>query len=151
MVYFHPSDRPPLKNHLERWNGIMGDMQDFYRSEMERLGYGKVTLTLEKEEGKLKMHQVRGKSKDDGSYTYKSGGKIREGSASLKKKASIQPRDHSMSADFPRRREKVPSIPHTMAGANRSVESALRIWWFSVEGSNPIPPRPFFGEGTQGV
>ena len=87
---FHPSDRPPLKNHLERWNGIMGDMQDFYRSEMERLGYGKVTLTLEKEEGKLKMHQVRGKSKDDGSYTYKSGGKsVKRSLPRSRKKASI--------------------------------------------------------------
>ena len=77
VAYFHPKDRKPLKDHVSRWNGIMNDVQDFYRSEMKRLGYGEVLLGLERENGKLKLHEVSGKDKDDGSYTYKSGGKIK--------------------------------------------------------------------------
>ena len=44
VVYFYPKDRQPLKDHAKRWNGIMNDIQDFYRTEMKRLGYGKVEL-----------------------------------------------------------------------------------------------------------
>jgi hypothetical protein len=73
VVYFHPKDRQPLKDHAKRWDGIMSDIQDFYRTEMKRLGYGKVELGLERDNGKLKLHEVRGNSNDDGSYTYNSG------------------------------------------------------------------------------
>jgi hypothetical protein len=76
VIYFHAKDREPLKNHLERWDGILSDIQEFYRSEMGKLGYGEVTISLEKENGKLKLHEVRGKEKDK-SYSYKSGNKIR--------------------------------------------------------------------------
>ena len=73
VVYFHPKDRQPLKDHAKRWDGIMSDIQDFYLTEMKHLGYGEVTLSLERENGKLKLHEVRGNSNDDGSYTYNSG------------------------------------------------------------------------------
>ena len=76
VVYFYPKDRKPLKNHLERWDRIMNDIQNFFSVEMERLGYGKSQLSLEKENGKLKLHEVIGKGNDDGTYSYKSGGKI---------------------------------------------------------------------------
>ena len=48
VVYFYPKDRKPLKNHLERWDRIMNDIQNFFSVEMERLGYGKSQLSLEK-------------------------------------------------------------------------------------------------------
>jgi len=76
VVYFYPKDRKPLNNHLERWDRIMNDIQNFFSVEMERLGYGKSQLSLEKENGKLKLHEVIGKGNDDGTYSYKSGGKI---------------------------------------------------------------------------
>ena len=43
---------------------------------MSNLGYGEVTITLEKKKGKLKLHEVKGKEEDK-SYSYKSGSKIR--------------------------------------------------------------------------
>jgi hypothetical protein len=49
VIYFHAKDRKPLKNHIERWDGILSDIQEFYRAEMRALGYGEVTITLEKE------------------------------------------------------------------------------------------------------
>ena len=76
VVYFRPKDRKPLKNHVERWDRIMSDIEQFYRDEMRHLGYGDLTLGLEREKGKLKLHEVVGSSNDDGSYTYKSGGRI---------------------------------------------------------------------------
>ena len=77
VVYFYPKDRKPLKEHTKRWDGIMNDIQDFYRTEMKRLGYGEVELGLERESGFLKLHEVRGNANDDGSYAYGSGNKIR--------------------------------------------------------------------------
>ncbi len=147
VVYFHPSDRPPLKNHLERWNGIMGDMQDFYRSEMERLGYGKVTLTLEKEEGKLKMHLVRGKSKDDGSYTYKSGGKIREEVFASLKEKGIDPNMETILVvcGLSKTEGKKVTIysPYYGMGANhnRGICFTADMEWLSVDGLKPDPDK----------
>ena len=77
VVYFHPKDRKPLKDHVTRWDGIMNDIQEFHRTEMKRLGYGEVMLGLERKNGKLKLHEVRGNANDDGTYTYKSGSMIR--------------------------------------------------------------------------
>ena len=60
VIYFHAKDRKPLKNHLERWNGILSDIQNFFRTEMSRLGYNQVTISLEKENGVLKLHEIQG-------------------------------------------------------------------------------------------
>ena len=76
VVYFRPKDRAPLKDYAERWHRITADIQQFYRDEMQRLGYGDVTFALELEEGKLKLHDVQGEANDDGSYSYRSGGRI---------------------------------------------------------------------------
>ena len=77
VAYFHPKDRLPLKNYEERWDRIMADIQQFYREQMRQLGYGGITLSLEQERGKLKLHKVEGSANDDGSYSYKSGEPIR--------------------------------------------------------------------------
>ena len=76
VVYFHPQDRQPLKGHIDRWHHIMADIRQFYRDEMRTLGYGDVTLALEQDQGKLKLHQVLGTANDDGSYSYRSGNRI---------------------------------------------------------------------------
>ncbi len=76
VVYFYPKDRQPLKDHVERWDRIMADIQEFYRDEMRRLGYGEVTLSLEHKKGKLKLYEVQGAANDDGSYSYRTGGRI---------------------------------------------------------------------------
>ena len=76
VIYFHPQDRKPLKNHVDRWHQIMADIRQFYRDEMRKLGYGNITLVLEQEQGKLKLHEVQGSAKDDGSYSYRSGNRI---------------------------------------------------------------------------
>ena len=54
----------------------MHDIQEFFSVEMAKLGYGKSRLSLEKENGNLKLHEVQGTAKDDGTYSYKSGGRI---------------------------------------------------------------------------
>lgn len=77
VVYFHPQDREPLKDHRARWDAIMSDIQRFYVDQMQRLGYGEVTLALEREDGQLKLHEVRGAANDDGAYNYRAGGRIR--------------------------------------------------------------------------
>ena len=55
MVYFYPKDRQPLKNHVERWDRIMADIQQFYRDEMQRNGFGPVTFPLENRQNPLTM------------------------------------------------------------------------------------------------
>ena len=69
VVYFYPKDREPLKNHLQRWDRIMNDIQEFFSVEMVKLGYGKSMLSLEKENGNLKLHEVQGTANDDGTYS----------------------------------------------------------------------------------
>ncbi|MBV64058.1 MAG: hypothetical protein CMP45_06065 [Rickettsiales bacterium] len=87
VVYFYPKDRKPLANHIERWDKIMNDIQEFFSVEMKNLGYEKGRLSLEKENGKLKLHEVRGAANDDGTYSYKSGNRIyNEVSKALAKK-----------------------------------------------------------------
>ena len=76
VVYFYPHDRQPLKHHVDRWHQIMADIRQFYSDEMHKLGYGDVTLALEQDQGKLKLHAVRGTANDDGSYSYRSGNRI---------------------------------------------------------------------------
>ncbi|MFK8111337.1 MAG: NPCBM/NEW2 domain-containing protein [Rubripirellula sp.] len=76
VVYFHPSDVAPQANHQQRMSRIMLDVQDFYRSEMQRLGFGPRTFTLELVKDNLQMHDVIGEDKSDG-YTHDSGSKVR--------------------------------------------------------------------------
>ena len=65
----------------------MKDIQEFFSVEMAKLGYGKSELSLEKENGKLKLHEVKGTANDDGTYSYKSGSRIyNEVSKALAKK-----------------------------------------------------------------
>ena len=90
VVYFYPKDRKPLANHIERWDKIMEDIQEFFSTEMRKLGYEKSKLSLEKKNGKIKLHEVRGIANDDGTYSYKSGNRIyNEVSKEIAKKGII--------------------------------------------------------------
>ena len=64
VIYFYPKDRKPIKDHQKRWNDILTDIQNFFRTEMTRLGYKQVTISLERENGILKLHEVQGIQND---------------------------------------------------------------------------------------
>ena len=76
VIYFHAKDRKPL-NHIERWDGILSDIQGYHRSEMRALGYGEVTITLEKENEKLKLHESKERKWTSPTACRKSEAKVR--------------------------------------------------------------------------
>lgn len=78
IVYWTPSDREPSPRYRERLSVIMRDIRKFYGSEMERLGFGNRTFTLdEAADGMLNIHLVTGAHPYD-HYEVKSGGEIRK-------------------------------------------------------------------------
>ena len=144
VIYFYPKDREPIKNHTQRWDGILTDIQNFYRTEMNHLGYGQVTLSVEREKGVLKLHEVRGVDNDDG-YTYKSGGKIRkEVFADLKSKG-INPDEETILivCGLSRTEGKKITIysPYYGMGANhnRGICFTADMEWLTIEGLRPDP------------
>jgi len=76
VVYFHPADVEPQGNHQERITRIMLDIQDFYRSEMKRTGFGDWTFPLEMKGDELAIHLVKGQ-KPAAQYRHESGGDVR--------------------------------------------------------------------------
>lgn len=61
VIYFVPSDRQPLKNHVERIDRVMTEVQGFYRNGMAAAGYGALTFALERDEQRqLRVHLVNG-------------------------------------------------------------------------------------------
>jgi pimeloyl-ACP methyl ester carboxylesterase len=77
VVYWTPSDREPLPQYRERLDRVLTDIQSFYRSEMNRSGFGEMTFPLDKEkDGILHVHLVRGALPYD-RYNVESGYKIR--------------------------------------------------------------------------
>ncbi len=76
VVYFHPADVEPQKDHQERITRIMLDIQDFYRSEMKRNGFGDRTFPLEMKGDELTIHLVKGKD-PAAQYRHESGGNVR--------------------------------------------------------------------------
>lgn len=72
VVYFHPSDRDPLPNYAERLDRVLGDVSDFYRDGLRRFGLANEGLPLERKNGRLVLHVVRGK-RPASDYTHDSG------------------------------------------------------------------------------
>ena len=146
VAYFHAQDREPLKNHAERWDGILTDIQDFFRSEMKRLGYGPVSLSLEKEKDKLLLHTIRGKDKD-ASYTYKSGQKIRQEVFQALGQKDIKPEEETILivCGLSTTEDKNVTIysPYYGMGANhnRGICFTADMEWLSVEGLRPDPEK----------
>ena len=144
VVYFHPKDRKPLKNYAERWDGIMNDIQDFFRSEMKRLGYDQVSMGLERENKMLKIHKVRG-TKGDKSYNYKSGGEIRKEVFQALRNKNINPEAETLLivCGLSRTQGKKVTIysPYYGMGAdhNRGICFTADMEWLSVDGLRPDP------------
>ena len=61
VVYFHPSDRDPLPDYADRLDRVLTDVSGFYRDGLRRFGVANEGLPLEKKDGKLVLHVVKGK------------------------------------------------------------------------------------------
>src|SRR5215831_17012228 len=65
VVYFTPSDRESAVNYEQRLSAILEDIRSFYRDGMERLGFGSMTFTLDRDTaGKLIIHPVKGTDRE---------------------------------------------------------------------------------------
>ena len=94
VVYFHPADVTPFKDYEQRLTRIMLDIQEFYRSEMKRNGFGPKTFPLEMVDGKLLLHVVKGGNPAE-TYTKNSGDLVeREIAAAVA--AKFKPADEHM-------------------------------------------------------
>jgi len=61
LVYFHAADREPLPDYTARLDRVMTDISAFYRAGMEeRFAVKTGGLPLERQDGKLVIHMVRG-------------------------------------------------------------------------------------------
>lgn len=144
VVYFYPADRKPIKDHRKRWNGILTDIQNFFRTEMNRLGYNQVTISLEKENGILKLHEVQGIHKD-GNYTYKSGGKIRGEVFKALRAKGINPEEETLLivCGLSKTNGKKVTIysPYYGMGANhnKGICFTADMEWLSIDGLKPDP------------
>ena len=90
VCYFTPSDVAASDDHAARVNRIMHDIQGFYRSEMERHGFGPLTFPLdENPDGTLRLIEVKG-ARAAAIYSYDSGDAIRRECVAVLKKSGIQ-------------------------------------------------------------
>ena len=146
VVYFYPADRKPIKDHRKRWNGIMTDIQNFFRTEMNRLGYKQVTISLEKENGILKLHEVQGIHKD-ANYTYKSGGKIKGEVFKALRAKGINSEEETLLivCGLSKTDGKKVTIysPYYGMGANHNqgICFTADMEWLSIEGLKPDPKK----------
>ena len=146
VVYFYPANRKPIKDHRKRWNGIMTDIQNFFRTEMNRLGYNQVTISLEKENGILKLHEVQGIHKD-ANYTYKSGGKIKGEVFKALRAKGINSEEETLLivCGLSKTDGKKVTIysPYYGMGANhnKGICFTADMEWLSIEGLKPDPKK----------
>lgn len=61
VVYFVPSDGEPLRDHTARLDRVMKDVRGFYQDGFRRFGLSDDVFPLEEKDGKLVIHEVRGK------------------------------------------------------------------------------------------
>ncbi|RYD37274.1 MAG: hypothetical protein EOP86_03850 [Verrucomicrobiaceae bacterium] len=89
IVYWTPADRHPAPRYRERLSAVMRDIRKFYGSEMERLGFGFRTFTLdEAADGLLKIHVVTG-AEPYAHYDVPSGDEIRKECLPVLKKEGL--------------------------------------------------------------
>lgn len=72
VIYFIPKDGEPLPGYAERLDRVMNDVSDYYRDGLRRFGIETTGLPLERTNGQLVLHLVRGKL-PAAKYTYDSG------------------------------------------------------------------------------
>jgi hypothetical protein len=122
----------------------MTDIQNFFRTEMNRLGYNQVTISLEKENGILKLHEVQGIHKD-ANYTYKSGGKIKGEVFKALRAKGINPEEETLLivCGLSQTDGKKVTIysPYYGMGANhnKGICFTADMEWLSIEGLKPDP------------
>lgn len=77
LILWTPKDREPAPQYRERLTAIMNDIQQFYANEMNRIGFGALTIKLDKKVDQLlNIHVVRGR-KPYSAYQGSSGAEIR--------------------------------------------------------------------------
>jgi hypothetical protein len=78
IIYWTPSDREPIDGYQERLSRVMLDIREFYRTEMNRMGFGDRTFDLDLEsDHRVRIHLVKG-SEPYARYNVESGSIIRE-------------------------------------------------------------------------
>jgi hypothetical protein len=76
LIYFYAGDTEPQAEYKARVERIVLDVQEFYDTEMNKLGFSTNKLPLEREDGKLKIHLVQGEDKL-ANYSYENGDKVK--------------------------------------------------------------------------
>ncbi len=93
VVYFVPKTGEPLTNYADRLDRVVNDVSDFYRDGFRRFGLESAGLPLERKDGKLVIHLVRGQLPAS-EYHYLSGDRTAEEiQAALKPKLDLA-REH---------------------------------------------------------
>lgn len=91
IVYFSPSDCTPFADRNERLGRVMKYVQNFYRREMERNGFGPLTFSLEwNSPTELKLYEVRG-AKTQAEYGRNDAGVVREEVYAAMRQQGIDP------------------------------------------------------------
>lgn len=96
LVLWTPRDRAPAPRFRERLSGIFKDIQDYYARQMERLGFGPLTIGLDlAEDGLVRVHLIRG-LKDYAEYSVHSGGEIRSECLPVLEALGLKPDDETL-------------------------------------------------------
>ena len=146
VIYFYPKDRKPIKDHQKRWNDILTDIQNFFRTEMTRLGYKQVTISLERENGILKLHEIQG-IQNDSNYNYKSGNEIRGEVFKALRVKGINPEEETLLivCALSRTEDRKVTIysPYYGMGANhnKGICFTADMEWLSIYGLKPDPQK----------
>lgn len=78
VVYWTPADREPAKDYRQRLSRILSQIQGFYAAQLEANGFGKRTITLDRDaKDRLKIHVVKGHGNTN-EYGKPSGARIRQ-------------------------------------------------------------------------
>lgn len=72
VVYFHPNDREPLPEYAARLDRLVTNVSEFFRDGLRRFGVKSDGLPLERCDGHILVHVVRGRH-PTGAYHYTSG------------------------------------------------------------------------------
>lgn len=91
LIYWTPADLEPSPRYQERLTAIMLDIQSFYAKEMERLGFGPMTISLDLDADK-QVHVILVKGKQPyAHYKTESGQEIRQECLPALREAGLNP------------------------------------------------------------